>query len=73
MTDPLRHVFATLGTSGQSNMTKGRIAAAHGQCSPYFIMGRPFPRLKIAPSHGWAQGTIHFDSRSINASEEHIL
>jgi len=30
-------------TSGQSNLAKGRIAAAHGWYSLYFIMGRPFP------------------------------
>ena len=35
-------------------MTKGRIAAAHGQYSLYFATGRPFPLqgLKIAFSHG---------------------
>ena len=39
-------------TSGQSNFTKGRIAAAHGRYSLYFTMGRPSPSLKTAPSHG---------------------
>jgi len=32
-----------LATSGQSNLTKGRIAAAYGQYSLYFTIGRPFP------------------------------
>jgi len=39
-------------TNGQSNLTKGRIAAARGQHSLSFTMGHPFPPLKIAPSHG---------------------
>jgi len=37
-------------TSGQSNLAKGRIAAAHGRYFLYFIMGRRFP-LKVAPYH----------------------
>jgi len=39
---------ATAATrSGESHLTKGHIAAAHGQYFLYFTMGRPFP-LKIA-------------------------
>jgi len=38
-------------TSGQSNLTRGRIVAAYGRYSLYFTMSRPFP-LKITSSHG---------------------
>jgi len=37
-------------TSGQSNLTKGRVATAHGWYCLYVAIGRSFP-LKIAPSH----------------------
>jgi len=30
---------------------EGRITTAHGRCSLYFTVGRPFP-LKIVSSHG---------------------
>jgi len=40
-----------LETSGQSNLTTDRIAAAHGRYSLYFTMRCPF-LIKIAPFHG---------------------
>ena len=46
-------------TSGQSNFTKGRIAAAHGRQSLYFIMGCSFP-IKIAPSRIWVAKNSDF-------------
>ena len=40
-------------TNGQSNLTKGRIAAARGLYSIYFTMGRLFPppKKKNCPFH----------------------
>jgi len=43
-------IISAIIISGHSNLTKGRITAAHGRYSLCFTMGRPFP-LKIAPSH----------------------
>jgi len=39
---PQLHVIAN-ETSGQSNLTTGRIAAVHGRYSLYFTTGCPFP------------------------------
>jgi len=41
----------TYMTSGQSNLTKGRMATAHARYSTYFTMGCPFPHQNY-PSHG---------------------
>ena len=45
---PDRHQIVT---GCQSNLTKGCIATTHGQYSPYFTMGHPFP-VNLAPSRG---------------------
>jgi len=43
---PLGAKYQCEVTSGQSNLTKGRIAAAHGQYSLYIAIGRPFAPQK---------------------------
>jgi len=45
-------VWVIIITSGQSNLTKGRIAVAHGWYSIYCTMGRPFPSSSPSPSYG---------------------
>jgi len=47
----LRGICTVSQTSGQSNLTRGCIAAAHGRYSLYFTMGRPIS-LEIVHSHG---------------------
>jgi len=39
--------------TGQSNLTKRRIAATHGQYSMYFRMGRHSPLKSLLPMGIW--------------------
>ena len=49
----LQQISVLFITSGQSSLTKGRIATAHGRYSIYFPMGRPSPSKLPLPIGIW--------------------